>query len=67
MATVKIEESNFPNRKVSYSALAGALSAILVWVLKTYAKQEIPGEIASALTTILTAVVAYLVPLKTEA
>lgn len=51
-----------PTKKVTIGGLAGALSAILVWALNQYAGAQIPGEIGSAITTVFTFVVAYLVP-----
>lgn len=49
------------NRKVSASALAGALSVILVWATKQWGQIEMPGEIGSAITTILSFVTSYFV------
>lgn len=59
--------SYVPTRKVGASALAGALSVILIWALNSFVftsanGAKITGEIASALTTILTFVVGYFVP-----
>jgi hypothetical protein len=56
-----------PTRKVGAGALAGALSIILVGVLNTYVltgaeTQDISGELASAITTVLTFIVGYFVP-----
>jgi hypothetical protein len=51
-----------PTQKVAYGALAGAVSTIVIWLLKTYAHIEIPGEVAAALTTVLTFLVSYVVP-----
>jgi hypothetical protein len=54
-----------PYRKVSAGALAGALSIILVWVVNAFVLPEsnpLPGEVASAITTVLTFVVGYVVP-----
>jgi hypothetical protein len=55
---------SLPTRKVGASGLAGALSIILVWSLNTYVMpdKQIPGEIASAITTVLTFLVGYLIP-----
>lgn len=61
-----------PNTKVAAGALAGALSVILVWLIPTVIgadaegkpKVEIPAEIASAITTVLTFLVSYFVPEK---
>lgn len=55
-----------PTRKVTLGGLAGALSAIIVWVLNDFnllpGGIDIPGEVASALTTVLTFATAYFVP-----
>ena len=55
-----------PSRKVGSSALAGALSIILVFVINNYVltngQTPISGEVASAITTILTFTVGYFVP-----
>ena len=49
-----------PSRKVGASALAGALSILLVWASGA-AGVIIPGEAASALTTVLSFAVGYFV------
>lgn len=54
-------QTNMPVRKVTIGALAGAMSVMIIWVLKTNGT-EVPGEVASAFTTILTFVVGYVVP-----
>jgi len=59
--------SYVPTRKVGAGALAGALSVVLVWALNSFLftnpnGAKITGEIASALTTILTFLVGYFVP-----
>ena len=51
-----------PAQKVTAGAVAGAVTTIVIWVLKAYAHIEVPGEIAAAITTVLTFVVAYVVP-----
>jgi hypothetical protein len=51
-----------PTRKVSAGVLAGALSIILVWGVKTYGGVALDGEIASAITTVMTFLVSYFVP-----
>lgn len=50
-----------PTRKVTAGALAGALSVVVVWGLKQFAHTDIPGEVASALTTILSLFTSYAV------
>ena len=57
--------SYLPSRKVGAGALAGALSVILVWIINTFVltgSVKITGEVASAITTILTFLVGYFVP-----
>ena len=57
--------SYLPSRKVGAGALAGALSVVLVWIINTFVltgSVKITGEVASALTTILTFLVGYFVP-----
>ena len=51
-----------PHRKVSAGALAGGLSIILVWLIKTYGHQDMPAEVASGVTTVITFITSYLVP-----
>jgi len=51
-----------PTRKVAAGGLAGALSAVIVYVLNQYvvpSEKPIPAEIASLLTTILSFVTGY--------
>ncbi len=57
--------SYLPSRKVGAGALAGALSVVLVWIINTFVltgSVKITGEVASAMTTILTFLVGYFVP-----
>ena len=49
-----------PTRKVGAGALAGAVSVIAVWAAGL-AGLEVPGEVASAFTTILTFVASWFV------
>lgn len=59
------DSSRRPTRKVGASALAGALSVVLVWIIHNFVltgSTQITAEIASALTTILTFLVGYFVP-----
>lgn len=51
-----------PTTKVVAGALAGALSIILTWAVKQYGHIDIPGEVGAAITTVLSAVVSYMVP-----
>jgi hypothetical protein len=60
------QASAVPTTKVISGGVAGAISAIIVWVLNAFkllpGDMQIPGEIASALTTIITFIVSYLTP-----
>jgi hypothetical protein len=51
-----------PAQKVTAGALAGAVTTIGIWLIKTFGHVEIPGEIGAAITTVLTFIVSYLVP-----
>lgn len=71
MATPTVENPKsrprlgLPTRKVGASGLAGALSILLVWSLNSFVlrpNQTIPGEIASAITTVITFLVGYFIP-----
>jgi len=55
-------QSAIPARKVLVGGLAGAITAILVWVLRVAHVTEVPGEISAAISTVLTFIVSYLVP-----
>lgn len=50
-----------PNKKVGSAALAGGLSIILVWMIKEFAQVNIPAEVASGITTVLSFVTGYVV------
>lgn len=50
-----------PEKKVTAATLTGAIATILVWVLKL-AGIDIPGELATAITTVLIAITGYLAP-----
>ena len=69
MAGVK-QQSAAPTSKVFYGGVAGAVSVVVVWVLNAFkilpGGTQIPGEIASALTTIFTFLVSYIVPPSTN-
>src|SRR6059058_3471015 len=56
--------STVPVRKVTAGGAAGAVTVILVFVINTYVSPAKPlsPEIASAITTVLSFVAAYLVP-----
>ena len=50
-----------PQRKVGAGALAGSLSALVVWIAGANGI-VIPAEAAVALSTVLTFIVSYFVP-----
>lgn len=54
--------TSLPTRKVSASGLGGAISLILLWALGEYAGMDFPPEVASAVTTVISFALAYLVP-----
>lgn len=56
-----------PDRKVTAGALAGALTVILAWMLREFAGIEMPAEVSSAVTVLVSFVVAYFVPNPTSA
>ena len=51
-----------PTRKVGAGLLAGSLTVILIWAMKQYGGTDIPGEVGSAITTILTFFTSWFVP-----
>ena len=57
-------EGNVPNKKVVAAGIAGAITTILVFVFNTYISSEKPltPEIAAALTTVMTFLMAYITP-----
>lgn len=54
--------SAFPVRKVAAGGVAGAITAIIVWILSAAFKINIPPEIASAITVVLSFAAGYLIP-----
>jgi len=54
--------SGKPIRKVSAGALAGAGTTLFIWLVKSAWSVDVPAEVASALTVILTFGVSYQVP-----
>ena len=55
-----------PTRKVSAGVLAGALTVIGLYLLKLSFSLEVPGPVASAITTLSTFVVSWCIPDKYE-
>ncbi|RJQ79985.1 hypothetical protein D5S17_09450 [Pseudonocardiaceae bacterium YIM PH 21723] len=50
-----------PTRKISASAIAGALTVLLVWALSGL-DITVPAEVAAAITLLISFAVGYLVP-----
>ena len=56
-------ENRTPARKVVGSALAGAVTTIVIYVLNTHILDvPLPGEVAAAVATVIAFAVGYLVP-----
>ena len=55
--------SSLPIAKIQNAAIAGAIVVLLVWVLRTYAGVELPAEVQSAVTLLISLVVGYLTPI----
>jgi hypothetical protein len=51
-----------PTQKVFAGALAGALTVVIAWALREVWKIDIPGEVASAVTVILTFITSWFTP-----
>ena len=59
------QKTAIPTTKVTAGALAGALSAIVVWALNTFMldpARQIPAEIGMMITVVFTFLVSYVVP-----
>lgn len=54
--------SALPVRKVTAAGVAGAATAIIVWILSAAFKVNIPPEIASAITVVLAFAAGYFLP-----
>lgn len=54
--------SALPVRKVTAAGVAGAATAIIVWILSAAFKVNIPPEIASAITVVLAVAAGYFIP-----
>ena len=51
-----------PSKKIASAALAGAFTVVFAWVLNEFYHVDLPGYVGSAITTIISALVGYLVP-----
>lgn len=56
-----------PSTKVTMAMFVGALTTILVWAVGRFAHIEVPPEVAAAVTIVLGALFAYLVPERNPA
>ena len=54
--------SALPVRKVAAGGAAGAITAIIVWILSAAFKIDIPPEIAAAITVVLSFIAGYVIP-----
>ena len=53
--------SSLPTRKLQVGVLTGAIVTIIIWILNRNGA-DIPPEIATAILTIVAAIVTYIVP-----
>ena len=51
-----------PARKVSVAAVVGAVTSLLLWIIESAAGVKIPSYIATSIMTIVSFIVAWLVP-----
>ncbi len=49
-----------PKPKVVAAALAGSATTIVLFLLSTYAHVDLPGEVAAAITTVLSFLIGYI-------
>lgn len=56
------QASAIPVQKVLVGGAAGAVSTIFVFFWNSYSDHKIPADVASALTTVITFMISYLVP-----
>lgn len=55
-----------PQNKVTAAAIGGAITTLILWALSTFAKIDMPAEAGAALATLITAVLAYVVPMSDD-
>jgi hypothetical protein len=53
-------KSKLPTNKLIGGTLGGAATAIIVWLANTYAAIEIPPEVASAITVLVSFVASWI-------
>ena len=51
-----------PSAKVQASAIASAITIIVVWSLRQFADVEMPAEVGMALSAVIAALVGYVTP-----
>ena len=51
--------SGKPIRKVTAGAIGGATITVVLWMIKSVFKVDVPAEVASAMTVLLTFAVSY--------
>lgn len=56
-----------PTRKVSAGVLAGAIVVLVLYLVNLIWHVGVPGEVGSAITTLFTFVISWLIPDKYEA
>jgi hypothetical protein len=54
--------SSKPIRKVAAGAIAGATITVILFVIKSLLKTDVPADVASALTVLLTFGISYMTP-----
>lgn len=59
MPTTGVPHDKRPNPKVAAGGIAGAASVVLVWLV-SLAGVDVPGEVASAFTTLIAFGTSYL-------
>jgi len=57
-----IQSSPAPTTKTLAAGIAGAVTMIVVWAVKTWGKVDIPPEIAVAISTVISFAASYLTP-----
>ncbi len=65
MNTTTRQANRMPTRKVQVGGISGALTVVVVWLLNTFVfppQHQMPAEIASALTVVISFIASYLVP-----
>lgn len=55
----KLLQTKNPIRKVTFASIAGSVTVVGIWLIKTIFKFEIPGEVGAAITAIVGFIVSY--------